>query len=176
MSTTAEAGHETQVRARFDAWSTSATFRRLKPWLAFIQHQVLDRIDVEYYRTEELRKLFARAGFEAIEVIALKPSYAEVRKLVRGAALVAGTAAAADVGGGRSAVASGRDCGPAAGVAPELLKILVCPLTKGPLRYDRERQELISGRAGLAYPVRDGIPIMLAEGARRLGDEGHPIP
>ncbi len=56
-------------------------------------------------------------------------------------------------------------------VDPKLLEILVCPLTKGPLRYDRERQELISDQAGLAYPIRDGIPIMLIDEARRL-DEG----
>ncbi len=53
-------------------------------------------------------------------------------------------------------------------VDPKLLEILVCPLTKGPLRYDAEAQELISDRAGLAYPIRDGIPIMLADEAREL--------
>jgi uncharacterized protein YbaR (Trm112 family) len=52
----------------------------------------------------------------------------------------------------------------------KLLEILVCPLTKGPLRYDAERQELISDKAGLAYPIRDGIPIMLIDEARRLDD------
>jgi uncharacterized protein YbaR (Trm112 family) len=52
---------------------------------------------------------------------------------------------------------------------PQLLDILVCPVTKGPLRYDRERDELVSERAGLAYPVRDGIPIMLPDQARKLG-------
>ncbi len=51
---------------------------------------------------------------------------------------------------------------------PKLLEILVCPLTKGPLRYDAAAQELISDRAGLAYPIRDGIPIMLADEARGL--------
>jgi uncharacterized protein YbaR (Trm112 family) len=51
---------------------------------------------------------------------------------------------------------------------PKLLEILICPLTKGPLEYDAERQELISRQAKLAYPIRDGIPIMLAEEARRL--------
>jgi uncharacterized protein len=51
-----------------------------------------------------------------------------------------------------------------------LLEILVCPLTKGPLEYDRERGELISRKAGLAYPVRDGIPIMLPEEARPLDE------
>jgi len=50
----------------------------------------------------------------------------------------------------------------------KLLDILVCPLTKGPLRYDAAAQELISDAAGLAYPIRDGIPIMLADEARRL--------
>ena len=54
------------------------------------------------------------------------------------------------------------------GVDPKLLEILVCPLTKGPLEYDRAAQELISRKAGLAYPVRDGIPIMLPDEARRL--------
>jgi uncharacterized protein YbaR (Trm112 family) len=56
-------------------------------------------------------------------------------------------------------------------VDPKLLEILVCPLTKAPLRYDRAAQELISLKAGLAYPVRDGIPIMLADEARTLSDE-----
>lgn len=50
----------------------------------------------------------------------------------------------------------------------KLLEILVCPVTKGPLTYDRENQELISERAGLAYPIRDGIPIMLELEAREL--------
>jgi uncharacterized protein YbaR (Trm112 family) len=53
-------------------------------------------------------------------------------------------------------------------IDPRLLEILVCPLTKGPLEYDRAAGELISRRAGLAYPVRDGIPIMLPEEARKL--------
>ncbi len=56
----------------------------------------------------------------------------------------------------------------AGGVDPKLLEILVCPLTKGPLRYDAERQELISDNAGIAYPIRDRIPIMLVEEAREL--------
>ena len=55
-------------------------------------------------------------------------------------------------------------------IDPRLLEILVCPLTKRPLRYDAETQELISEAAGLAYPIRDGIPIMLADEARRLDD------
>ena len=53
---------------------------------------------------------------------------------------------------------------------PKLLEILVCPVTKGPLVYDRERQELISRSAGLAYPIRNGVPIMLAGEARQLSD------
>lgn len=53
-------------------------------------------------------------------------------------------------------------------VDPKLLEILVCPLTKEPLRYDREANELVSARAKLAYPVRDGIPIMLVDEARSL--------
>jgi uncharacterized protein YbaR (Trm112 family) len=60
-------------------------------------------------------------------------------------------------------------------VDPKLLDLLVCPLTKGPLRYDRERQELISEQAGLAYPIRDGIPIMLVDEARPV-DEDEAIP
>jgi len=51
-------------------------------------------------------------------------------------------------------------------VDPRLLEILVCPLTKSTLEYDAERQELISRSARLAYPIRDGIPIMLPEEAR----------
>jgi len=50
----------------------------------------------------------------------------------------------------------------------KLLEILVCPLTKGPLEYDAKSQELISKKAGLAYPIRDGIPIMLESEAREL--------
>jgi uncharacterized protein len=52
-----------------------------------------------------------------------------------------------------------------------LLELLVCPVTKGPLTYDREKQELISHSARLAYPVRDGIPILLENEARTLTDE-----
>ena len=54
---------------------------------------------------------------------------------------------------------------------PKLLEILVCPLTRAALHYDRERQELISRAAGLAYPIRDGVPIMLAAEARELSEE-----
>ena len=53
-------------------------------------------------------------------------------------------------------------------VDPKLLEILVCPLTKGPLEYDKQKMELISRQAKLAYPIRDGIPIMLVEEAREL--------
>jgi uncharacterized protein len=56
-------------------------------------------------------------------------------------------------------------------VDPKLLDLLVCPLTKGPLRYDRARQELVSEQAQIAYPIRDGIPIMLVDEARPLGDD-----
>ena len=61
------------------------------------------------------------------------------------------------------------DDAPGVPVDPKLLEILVCPLTKGPLVYDRAANELISQQAGLAYPIRDGIPIMLPDEARPLG-------
>ena len=57
---------------------------------------------------------------------------------------------------------------PEATVDPKLLEILVCPLTKGPLEYNAAQQELISRKARLAYPIRDGIPIMLPEEARKI--------
>jgi uncharacterized protein YbaR (Trm112 family) len=53
-------------------------------------------------------------------------------------------------------------------VDPRLLEVLVCPVTHGPLDYDRKAQELVSKRARLAYPIRDGVPIMLPEEARKL--------
>lgn len=53
----------------------------------------------------------------------------------------------------------------------KLLEILVCPVTKGPLHYDKESQELISKSARLAYPIRDGIPVMLEDEARTISDE-----
>ncbi|MGY8936213.1 MAG: Trm112 family protein [Alphaproteobacteria bacterium] len=56
------------------------------------------------------------------------------------------------------------------GVDPKLLEILVCPLTKGPLTLDAERNELVSKQANLAYPIRDGIPIMLVDEARQIDD------
>jgi uncharacterized protein YbaR (Trm112 family) len=52
--------------------------------------------------------------------------------------------------------------------APKLLEILVCPVTKAPLAYDEEKQELISRQAGLAFPIREGIPIMLIDEARKI--------
>lgn len=53
-------------------------------------------------------------------------------------------------------------------VDPRLLEVLVCPVTRGPLTYDREANELVSKGARLAYPIREGVPIMLAEEARQL--------
>lgn len=58
-------------------------------------------------------------------------------------------------------------------IDPKLLEILVCPVTKQALTYDRVAQELVSEKAGLAFPIRGGVPIMLVEEARRL-DEGSP--
>jgi uncharacterized protein YbaR (Trm112 family) len=58
-------------------------------------------------------------------------------------------------------------------IDPRLLEVLVCPLTKTALHYDRARSELISRAAGLAYPVVDGVPVMLPDAARTLGD-GEP--
>ena len=55
-------------------------------------------------------------------------------------------------------------------IDPKLLEILVCPMTKIPLEYDEEKQELISNSAKLAFPIRDGIPIMLIDEARKLDD------
>jgi uncharacterized protein YbaR (Trm112 family) len=55
-------------------------------------------------------------------------------------------------------------------IDPRLLEILVCPQSRGPLRYDREKQELISKQARLAYPVREGVPILLIDEARELRD------
>jgi len=59
---------------------------------------------------------------------------------------------------------------PAIDVDPRLLEILVCPVTRGPLHYDRAKAELVSKGARLAYPIRDGVPIMLPEEARDLGE------
>lgn len=58
----------------------------------------------------------------------------------------------------------------AAELDPRLLEILVCPVTRGPLTYDRAKAELVSVSARLAYPVRDGVPVMLPEEARTLGE------
>lgn len=55
-------------------------------------------------------------------------------------------------------------------IDPRLLEILVCPVTRGPLEYDRQKSELVSKGARLAYPIRDGVPIMLPEEARALGE------
>lgn len=55
-------------------------------------------------------------------------------------------------------------------IDPKLLEVLVCPVTRGPLKYDRAAQELISKRAALAFPIRNGIPIMLRDEARKLED------
>ncbi len=62
------------------------------------------------------------------------------------------------------------DAVPVAEVDPKLLEILVCPQTREPLVYDREKGELLSRKARLAYPIRDGVPIMLPEEARPLTD------
>ena len=59
---------------------------------------------------------------------------------------------------------------PAGRLDPRLLEILICPLTGGPLQYDEEREELISKKAGLAYQIREGVPIMLPDEARALGE------
>ena len=53
-------------------------------------------------------------------------------------------------------------------IDPKLLEVIVCPQTRGPLTYDRERQELVSAQARLAFPVRDGVPILIADEAREL--------
>ena len=66
------------------------------------------------------------------------------------------------------------DDGPIDEPDPKLLEILVCPVTRGVLDYDRERQELVSRSARLAYPIRDGIPIMLPEEARPIEDDDAP--
>jgi len=55
-------------------------------------------------------------------------------------------------------------------IDPRLLEVLVCPVTHGPLVYNKSRQELISASARLAYPIRDGVPLMLPEEARQIGD------
>ena len=67
---------------------------------------------------------------------------------------------------------SGKTAAPRSGVDPRLLEILVCPVSRTPLVYNPETDELISKKAGLAYPIRGGIPIMLEEEARNLDDAG----
>ncbi len=61
------------------------------------------------------------------------------------------------------------DAADAPDLDPRLLEVLVCPHSRGPLRYDREKQELVSAQARLAYPVREGVPILLIDEARELG-------
>lgn len=62
-------------------------------------------------------------------------------------------------------------------ISSELLKLLVCPVTKEPLQYDKDAQELISENAGLAYPIRDAIPILLVDQARRINKNAYrPLP
>lgn len=56
-----------------------------------------------------------------------------------------------------------------AGVDPRMLEVLVCPVSRGPLSYDREANELVSKAAGLAYPIRNGVPVMLRDEARDIG-------
>lgn len=63
------------------------------------------------------------------------------------------------------------EAAPQTAIDPRLLEVLVCPQTRGPLVYDCARQELLSKQAGLAYPIRDGVPIMLVDEARSLTDE-----
>ena len=87
-----------------------------------------------------------------------------------------GQAAAPQASQNASANASGNGAQPGAqtgadAIDPKLLEILVCPQTKGPLTFDREKSELVSKQAMLAYPVRDGVPIMLIDEARPLADE-----
>jgi uncharacterized protein len=60
---------------------------------------------------------------------------------------------------------------PGPAIDPKLLELLVCPLTKTTLEYDRSAQELISRAAGLAFPIRNGVPLMIEEAARRLSDD-----
>ena len=62
------------------------------------------------------------------------------------------------------------DTAPEPQIDPRLLEVLICPVTHGPLVYNRARQELISQSARLAYPIRDGVPLMLPEEARQIGD------
>ena len=66
------------------------------------------------------------------------------------------------------AAAPSADSEPA--IDPRLLEVLVCPVTRGPLVYNRQKHELVSMSAKLAYPIRDGVPLMLPEEARQLGD------
>lgn len=62
------------------------------------------------------------------------------------------------------------------GIDPALLAVLVCPLTRQPLRYEEAREELVSTAAGLAFPVRDGVPVMIADAARQVDEKESPSP
>ncbi len=58
-------------------------------------------------------------------------------------------------------------------ISTELLKIIVCPVTRSPLKYDRDSQELISEEAGLAFPIKDGIPVLLLDKARKISKKNY---
>lgn len=60
---------------------------------------------------------------------------------------------------------------PASGIDPRLLEVLICPASRGPLIYDKDTNELVSKKANLAFPIRDGVPIMLVDEARQLNEE-----
>ncbi len=77
----------------------------------------------------------------------------------------------ASIDDGETTATEGEPARPQTPVDPRLLEILVCPATKGPLIYDHEAAELISRKAGLAYPIRDGIPVMLVDEARELSTD-----
>lgn len=64
---------------------------------------------------------------------------------------------------------AGPEAGPETGVDPRLLEVLVCPVTRSALTYDREANELVSRAAGLAFPIRNGVPVMLRDEARDIG-------
>ncbi len=60
---------------------------------------------------------------------------------------------------------------PASGIDPRLLEVLICPVSRGPLVYDKKTNELVSKKANLAFPIRDGVPIMLVDEARQINEE-----
>lgn len=76
---------------------------------------------------------------------------------------------AANTAAKTSTDSSGADAGADNGVDPRLLEVLVCPVTRSALTYDREANELVSRAAGLAFPIRNGVPVMLRDEARDLG-------